>query len=234
MLEDMKFDWKKALRQKFEEWLAKQPDEAPAASETEPNPDIYSFYEQLAILSSESKRSNRRTAEAMSQWSGMLATVQGSLQSLQEAIGEEETRAEKPVDLPSHCLLVAELLDRINRIAKALETVPNTSWWGSQAAWRQAWERQRQAVRIVQGHVLSLLDTLGVDVVGKSESGASPVEANGTFDPQTMVAVEAEENPNYPDHTVLEVLAPGYILGDKLLRPAQVKVSRQPKISNYE
>jgi molecular chaperone GrpE (heat shock protein) len=212
MLEDMKFDWKKALRQKFEEWLAKQPDEAPAASETEPNPDIYSFYEQLAILSSESKR----------------------LQSLQEAIGEEETRAEKPVDLPSHCLLVAELLDRINRIAKALETVPNTSWWGSQAAWRQAWERQRQAVRIVQGHVLSLLDTLGVDVVGKSESGASPVEANGTFDPQTMVAVEAEENPNYPDHTVLEVLAPGYILGDKLLRPAQVKVSRQPKISNYE
>lgn len=46
------------------------------------------------------------------------------------------------------------------------------------------------------------------------------------FDPQKMSAVDIEETEDLPDGTVLEVYRPGYMIGDKIFQPAQVKVAR--------
>jgi molecular chaperone GrpE len=47
------------------------------------------------------------------------------------------------------------------------------------------------------------------------------------FDPNVHEALMTEINSNHPDDTVIEVLSNGYMLNDKLLRPASVKVSKQ-------
>ena len=45
------------------------------------------------------------------------------------------------------------------------------------------------------------------------------------FDPNIHEAVVTEQDPSMPNHTVKEVLQKGYVLQDKLLRPALVKVA---------
>ena len=58
--------------------------------------------------------------------------------------------------------------------------------------------------------------------------GLEVVEAEGkTFDPELHEAVATEVNEQVEDHTVLEEFQRGYKIGDKLLRPARVKVSTQ-------
>jgi molecular chaperone GrpE len=48
------------------------------------------------------------------------------------------------------------------------------------------------------------------------------------FDPQTQQAVNTVESGHYPPGTVAAVLQKGYVLNDRLLRPALVSVAAEP------
>jgi molecular chaperone GrpE len=68
-----------------------------------------------------------------------------------------------------------------------------------------------------------LLDTL-------SKLGVSRVPAKGEqFDPHVHQAIEMVDTNQAPDHQVLEELQHGYKLKERLLRPAMVKVARNPR-----
>jgi molecular chaperone GrpE len=57
--------------------------------------------------------------------------------------------------------------------------------------------------------------------------GVKPLQAWGTmFDPNLHEAVMSEDNPDYESGQVIEVLQQGYLLGDRVLRPAVVRVAR--------
>ena len=59
--------------------------------------------------------------------------------------------------------------------------------------------------------------------------GVRPIPAAGEpFDPHLHQAVEMVDTTDAPDHTVLEELQRGYKLKDRLLRPAMVRVARNP------
>ena len=59
--------------------------------------------------------------------------------------------------------------------------------------------------------------------------GVRPIPAAGEpFDPHLHEAVEMVDTTDAPDHTVLEELQRGYKLKDRLLRPAMVRVARNP------
>lgn len=59
--------------------------------------------------------------------------------------------------------------------------------------------------------------------------GVRPVPAVGEpFDPHFHEAIEMVETTDAPDHEVLEELQRGYKLKDRLLRPAMVKVAKNP------
>jgi molecular chaperone GrpE len=59
--------------------------------------------------------------------------------------------------------------------------------------------------------------------------GVAPIEALGEkFDPHLHEALIREETAAQAENTVLEVLRRGYMLKDRLLRPAQVKVAVRP------
>jgi molecular chaperone GrpE len=59
--------------------------------------------------------------------------------------------------------------------------------------------------------------------------GVSRIQAIGArFDPKVHEAIGSAESVEYPDDTVIDELRPGYRLHDRVLRPALVRVSRQP------
>ena len=59
--------------------------------------------------------------------------------------------------------------------------------------------------------------------------GVSRIEAIGVrFDPKVHEAIGSAESAEFPDDTVIDELRPGYRLHDRVLRPALVRVSRQP------
>jgi molecular chaperone GrpE len=62
------------------------------------------------------------------------------------------------------------------------------------------------------------------------KEGLSEIEAlNEKFDPFKHEAVDMVPTDEYPEHTILNVVQKGYKLKDKVLRPAKVQVSTQPK-----
>ncbi len=220
-------DWKDDLRRDFEVWLASideisAPPEDPGDAASDP-PDLYSFYEQLAAASAESRKANRRTAEAMSQWGETLARFENGLQPLREAAAQ--LTAAQPVAgrmARAHCLILVELLDRMHRLAGAFASPPaaKRAWWGAAVdrAWRQSWEAQHQALDILVGHVEALLAREGVSRIATAEQ---------PFDPAFMLAVAAEPDATRPPQTVVAEVAAGFLRDGELLRAAQVKVTRQ-------
>jgi molecular chaperone GrpE (heat shock protein) len=215
-------EWKAALRRDFEKWLAGLTDLPEAeleAEEPDDFPDLRSFYEQLATATLESRKANRRTAEAFSQWAETLARFESQLAPLRESAAQLAAAQPGQNELPrSACLLLVEFLDRMHRLAQAFQRNPQKKkWWsGPDRAWRQAWENQRQGFGILISHLEEWLRKEGVvplDVVGQP------------FDPTAMTAVAAEATPDQPAQIVLEEIAAGYRRRGELLRPAQVKVS---------
>ena len=59
--------------------------------------------------------------------------------------------------------------------------------------------------------------------------GVRAIPAKGEpFDPHVHEAIEMVETTDAPDHQVLEELQRGYKIKDRLLRPAMVKVAKNP------
>jgi len=76
----------------------------------------------------------------------------------------------------------------------------------------------------------------GVELIYKqlqdalTKLGLRPIVAKGElFDPRLHEAIEAVDTSSVRDHEVLEELQRGYKLKERLLRPAMVKVARNPQ-----
>jgi molecular chaperone GrpE len=77
-----------------------------------------------------------------------------------------------------------------------------------------------EGLRAVLEQMEAILARRGVQRIG------APGEP---FDPERHEAVGVSENADVPDQTVLDVARSGFTLGDRVLRPAQVIVSRRPR-----
>jgi molecular chaperone GrpE len=77
-----------------------------------------------------------------------------------------------------------------------------------------------EGLRAVFDHMDNVLARQGVTRVG---------EVGERFDPHRHEAVEVRETGEVPDRTVVEVLRSGFAVGDRVVRPAQVVVSRVPQ-----
>ena len=76
---------------------------------------------------------------------------------------------------------------------------------------------------VVEGVELTLKSL--VDVLTKN--GITAVDPHGEpFDPQVAQAMSMVENPDVEPNTVIAVMQKGYLLKDRLLRPAMVMVSK--------
>jgi molecular chaperone GrpE len=63
--------------------------------------------------------------------------------------------------------------------------------------------------------------------------GVKPIEAQGQrFDPNLHQAIAEVPAPDAQPGTVVNVVQPGYLIGDRLLRPAMVTVAKAPPSGN--
>jgi molecular chaperone GrpE len=103
--------------------------------------------------------------------------------------------------------LMVELLPLVDDLERALKAEP-----GAEGA-----EAYRRGVELIHRR---LLDTL-------AKRGVRPIEALGAdFDPHLHQAVLYEPAEGTRDGEIIEEFGRGYMLGDRLLRPSMVKVSK--------
>ncbi|CAN5125548.1 hypothetical protein BH23VER1_BH23VER1_05490 [soil metagenome] len=210
--------WKAQIHHDFALWLddldSPPPEPPDDSGET---PDLYSFFEELAALRNESRTGNRRGTEVVSKLTESLSRCEDQLGILAQHAASPPTNHEP---LPrKYCLSLVELLDRMDRIASALERPPTPSrrWFAPRAdSLTTAWESLREGFAILRRHTTGLL----------RDAGISTIPATGEpFDPLKMIAVSAEHEPGVEPNQVLEEIQPGYQIDGEILRLAEVKVS---------
>ena len=192
---------------------------------------LHDLHGELVASAAETRRGTRRILDVLKNFGSVLdalsATVNDTHKGLR-AMPAPATRQSEGGELPRDwALALVELADRIERISNGFPRPPAAcaGWWPgtrkAQAAWREAWAMQADALGILRSHLDVLLQRAALerlDVVGKP------------FDPNTMTALDSALDPERPDHTVLAELLPGWQhrFSGQLLRPAQVRVSRLP------
>jgi len=108
---------------------------------------------------------------------------------------KEGIYSEAAADVLSHILPIADNMERALQFSEA--------------------EKVFDGLKMIYAQFADSLVRLGVE----------EIKAGGEqFDPSVHNAVMHEEDESKPDNTVTEVLQKGYIRGDKVIRPAMVKV----------
>lgn len=105
--------------------------------------------------------------------------------------------------------LLAEVLDITDNLERALEAFEGSDH-----------SSVRQGVEIIYRQMRSLLEREGVRPI--------PAEPGQPFDPQIHEAVEGIISGDYPEGTIVAVRQPGYLLHERVLRPARVCVALAP------
>lgn len=102
--------------------------------------------------------------------------------------------------------ILEALLPVLDDLGRALESAP------AELA-QQPWV---QGIHLVARRLTTVLQHLGVQQIG------SPGES---FDPRWHEAIMTERRSDMPEGTVVRVTRPGYALGERILRPAEVVVA---------
>lgn len=74
-----------------------------------------------------------------------------------------------------------------------------------------------EGIRLIHQKLTNILESEGVQRI--------PAE-NEIFDPHRHEAIATEENPDFESGHVIEVIEQGYQIGDRVIRPARVKVAK--------
>lgn len=103
--------------------------------------------------------------------------------------------------------IIKRYLDILDDLGRALKNRPVD---GDGAVWAEG-------IELIYRKFQTLLESEGVT--------AMQVEGE-FFDPNQHEAITQEENEQYESGQIIEVLKQGYMLGDRVLRPAQVRIAR--------
>ncbi len=162
--------------------------------------------------------------------------------------GDGTASAQQPAEPSETQRLVAErnaLIDRLARLQAEFENA-------RKRAMREQQDFREYAVADAVKSLLPVLDSFqralsisgqqgsefrsGVELIYKqledalSKLGLQAIPAVGlTFDPQMHEAVQMADTLEVPDHQIMEELQRGYKLKDRLIRPAMVKVAKNPR-----
>jgi molecular chaperone GrpE len=179
--------------------------------------------------------------------------VRESGESLEEALAEEERSAILAAEekLRSVERDLADLKDRHLRKLAELDNIRKRTE-------REKREHFRNALMDVARDFLPILDNLeramahaspeerkshfgqGIGLIRRqlmdlwTRHGLQEVDTDTPFDPNRHEAVATEATSEVPPNTILEVLQRGYLLQDKLVRPAAVKVAVRDRESSAD
>lgn len=103
--------------------------------------------------------------------------------------------------------IIKRYLDISDDLERALKNRPHA---GDGSAWAEG-------IELIYRKFLAILENEGV----------KPMQLEGQFfDPNYHEAISEEESPNHKSGQIIEVLQAGYLLGERVLRPAKVRIAR--------
>lgn len=109
--------------------------------------------------------------------------------------------------------VLKELLSVVDNLERAVQSAKDEKTDGKSII---------EGVEMVLNEMLKILE----------KSGTHPIKSIGKpFDPSFHQAVFQEESNDHPDNTVISEIQKGYLLNDRLLRPAMVVVSKSAAVT---
>jgi len=180
------------------------------ASEQEPAGDPQATaneadLDQLRALLEETQTLVDQQRQTADEYLNMLQRVQADFLNYKRRVeAEQEARADA-----ARAEVIRAFLPIVDDLERALDHVP------SEVA-EQSWA---EGFGLIRRNLASAFERLGVQRVGAE---------GDVFDPNLHEAVAYEEHQSQPEGHVATVLRPGYQLGDRIVRAAQVSVARSP------
>lgn len=179
--------------------------------------------EQEEQQAQEAQKGDEPQAEALSEHEAELEDLRGQItelanQSAENLDGWQRTQAEfanykkrvardqSMMQEDSRGKVIKRYLEVLDDLERALKNAPAE---GEGAEWAQG-------VELVYRKMLSYLDADGV----------RPMEMGAEFDPNLHEAIAQEESEDHESGAIIEVLQTGYTIGERVLRPAVVKVAQ--------
>ena len=159
--------------------------------------------EQLQAMLTAARTDADQQKNAADEYLNMLQRVQADFLNYKRRIETEREAHDQAVRADT----IRAFLPLVDDLERALAHIPaevgNEGW--------------AQGFGLIQRNLAATFERLGVKRVGAEGE---------VFDPNVHEAVAYEEHPTQPEGHVAAVLLPGYQLGERVVRPAQVSVAR--------
>jgi len=170
--------------------------------------------EDLVSLNKSEYFKLKEEAEKAAQYWDRILRMQADFENMRKRLEKEKQDFVKFANEG----IILELLNILDDLERTLELAQKN---------QQDFSVFLKGIEMILAHLYDLLKRYGV----------KPIEAKGKiFDPHYHEVLLQAESDEVPQHTVLEELQKGYMLNDKVIRTAKVKVSKKsedkPEIKN--
>ncbi|QSF49735.1 nucleotide exchange factor GrpE [Thermosynechococcus sp. TA-1] len=177
--------------------------QASEATSTDTPADAADLLEKIAALEAAKASLSQVVEERNSQYMRLAADF--------ENFRKRTQREKEELELQIKCSVIADLLPVVDSFELARTHIQTET------------EAEEKIHRSYQGVYKQLVECL-------KRIGVSAMQARGKpFDPNLHEAVLREATNEHPEGTVIEELKRGYMLGDRVLRHAMVKVAAPPE-----
>lgn len=160
-----------------------------------------------ASVSAQNEHNRSAEHQKAEEYLDLLRRTQADFVNYRRRVGQEQAETR----LTAQCELLNHLLPILDDFGRALGATPP----------ELAKDPWAQGLFLIARRLTTVLDQLGVRQLG------TPGEM---FDPRWQEAMTTEARADVPEGTILQVLQPGYALGERVIRPAQVVVASAPPL----
>lgn len=183
--------------------------EAAQADESNPvpGPATASAGGQPPLTPEQLEELKQQAAKAVENWDRLLRTTADF-----DNFKKRATREKQDAIKYANENLLEKLLPVLDNFEMAIAAARNTEGETARAL--------HQGVDMVLQQFKQVLKDSGLEEVDASEGVA--------FNPNVHEAIATQESPKYPEGHVLQQMRKGYLLRDRLIRPASVVVSKAP------
>jgi molecular chaperone GrpE len=176
-----------------------QPETAEPTATPETSQAEEAYAQELEELRDELSRTRAQAAEYLEGWQRARAEFANYKKRLE--------REQAQVYQTAAGVVIKHFLGVLDDLERALKNRPQT---GDGAVWAEG-------IELVYRKLVSILESEGV----------KPMDIDGQmFDPNMHEAILSEDSDQHESGQIIEALQQGYLLGEKVLRPARVRVAR--------
>ena len=162
--------------------------------------------EQQGVALDEGAQELRAVQQKADEYLDLLRRTQADFVNYRRRMTQEQAEAR----ITAQIALLNQLLPVLDDFERALEVTPPDLE-------KHPWV---QGLFLVARRLTTLLEQLGVQQIGA---------CGDQFDPRQHEAISMEASADVPEGSIVQIVRPGYVLGERVIRPAQVIVASAPE-----